>query len=124
MEQLLAHLVGDYLLQSSHMAEHKIHSWPVALLHALVYSLPFVLLTQSPAALLMIFGTHAVIDRYRLAHYLAMLKNIAGEPWRWRDFITPTGHAQDMPAWMAVWLVIITDNAMHLLINYFAIKYL
>ncbi len=53
-----------------------------------------------------------------------MLKNMAGEPLRWRDFITHTGHAQDMQAWMTVWLVIVTDNTLHLLINYFAIKYL
>ena len=124
MEQLLAHLVGDYLLQSSHMAEHKVRSWLVAIFHAFVYSLPFLFLTHSPAALLVIFGTHAVIDHYRLAHYLSMLKNMAGAPSRWRDFITHTGHAQDMPVWMSVWLVIITDNTMHLLINYFAIKYL
>ena len=124
MEQLLAHLVGDYLLQTSHMAKNKIHSWPVAILHAFVYSLPFLFLTQSPAALAMIFGSHAIIDRYRLAHYLAMAKNMAGNPKRWREFNTGTGHEDSMPAWMSVWLVIITDNTMHLLINYFSIKYL
>ena len=124
MEQLLAHLVGDYLLQTSHMAKNKIYSWPVAILHAFVYSLPFLFLTQSPAALAMIFGSHAIIDRYRLAHYLAMAKNMAGNPKRWRQFNTDTGHEDSMPAWMSVWLVIITDNTMHLLINYFSIKYL
>ena len=124
MEQLIAHLFGDYVLQTSHMAENKVHSWPVAILHAVVYTLPFVFLTQSPAALAVICSTHAVIDRYRLAHYLAMAKNMAGDPKRWREFVTYTGHEEGMPAWMSVWLVIITDNTMHLLINYFSIKYL
>ncbi|MFQ5935937.1 MAG: DUF3307 domain-containing protein [Acidiferrobacterales bacterium] len=124
MEQLLAHLVGDYILQTSYMAERKVRSWPVALLHAIVYTLPFTFITLSPAALAVICLSHAVIDRYRLAHYVAMAKNMAGDPKNWRDYVTYTGYAEGTPAWMAVWLVIITDNTIHLLVNYFAIKYL
>jgi hypothetical protein len=124
MEQLLAHLVGDYVLQTSHMAEHKTRCWPVAAVHAVSYCLPFLFITLSLPALAVIGGTHAVIDRYRLAHYVAMAKNMAGDPGRWRDYITHTGYATETPAWLSVWLVIITDNTLHLLINYFAIKYL
>jgi hypothetical protein len=124
MEQLLAHLVGDYILQTSHMAENKVRSMPVAVLHALVYTLPFTLLTSSLPALAVIAGTHAVIDRYRLAHYVAMAKNIAGDPVHWREYLTYTGFSDNTPIWMSVWLVIITDNTMHLIVNYFAIKYL
>ena len=124
MEQLLAHLVGDYVLQTSHMAENKVRSMPIALLHALIYTLPFLFITTSPAALAVIAGTHAVIDRYRLAHYLAMAKNAAGDPVHWREYLTHTGFSDKTPIWMSVWLVIITDNTMHLVINYFAIKYL
>ncbi len=124
MEQLLAHLVGDYILQTSHMAEQKIRSWPVALLHAVVYTLPFTFITLSPWALAVICGTHAVIDRYRLAHYVAMVKNMAGDVKNWRDYVTYTGYAETTPVWLSVWLVIVTDNTMHLLVNYFAIKYL
>jgi hypothetical protein len=124
MEQLLAHLVGDYVLQTSYMAEHKIRSWPVAAWHAATYVLPFLFITRSLPALAVIAGTHAVIDRYRLAHYVAMSKNMAGDPGRWRDYLTHTGYSTETPAWLAVWLVIITDNTLHLLINYFAIKYL
>jgi Protein of unknown function (DUF3307) len=124
MEQLLAHLVGDYILQTSHMAEQKVRSWAVALLHALVYTLPFTFITLSPWALAVICFTHALIDRYRLAHYVAMAKNIAGDPGHWRDYVTHSGYAASTPAWMAAWLVIITDNTMHLLTNYFAISYL
>src|SRR5216684_3352488 len=124
MEQLLAHLVGDYILQTSHMAEHKIRSWPVAMVHAVSYTLPFLFITLSIPALTEIAGTHAVIDRYRLAHYVAMAKNMAGNPSRWRDYATYTGYSAETPAWLSVWLVIITDNTLHLLINYFAMKYL
>ena len=124
MEQLLAHLVGDYVLQTSHMAENKIRSWAVALFHAVTYTLPFLLITRSPTALAVICGSHAVIDRDRLAHYVAMAKNIAGHPTRWREYVTYTGYREDLPPWMSVWLVIVTDNTMHLVANYFAIKYL
>lgn len=124
MEQLIAHLVGDYVLQTSHMAEHKVRSWPIAALHAFVYSIPFLFLTQSPAALAIIFSTHAVIDRYRLAHYVAMAKNMVGDPKNWRQYNTYTGFSEQTPDWMSVWLVIITDNTMHLIINYFSIQYL
>jgi hypothetical protein len=124
LEQLLAHLVGDYILQTSHMAENKIRNMWIAILHAFVYSLPFLLITQSPAALATIFGTHAVIDRYRLAAQVARIKNMAGDPAHWRNYLTYTGYADNTPPWLSTWLVIITDNSMHLLVNYFAIKYL
>ena len=124
MEQLLAHLVGDYVLQTSHMAEHKVRSWWIALWHAFTYTLPFLFLTTSPAALAVIGGSHAVIDRYRLARYVTMGKNMLGEPRRWREFRTHTGYAEELPHWLSVWLLIITDNTIHLVINYFALKYL
>jgi len=124
MEQLIAHLLGDYVFQTSHMAENKVHSWPIAILHAFVYTIPFAFLTQSPLALAVIFSTHAVIDRYRLAHYVVMAKNMVGDPKNWRQFRTYTGFADNTPAYMSVWLVIITDNTMHIIINYLSIKYL
>lgn len=124
MEQLLAHLVGDYLLQTTYMAEQKIRSWPVAMLHAIVYTLPFTFITLSPWALAVICFTHALIDRYRLAHYVSRVRNMVGDPKNWRVYATDTGYPETTPAWMAVWLVIITDNTLHLLTNYLAIKYL
>jgi len=124
MEQLLAHLTGDYLLQSSHMALHKTRRWSVALLHATLYTLPFLLITLSPSALAVIGGTHAVIDRYRLAWYVSMARNMAGDPIHWHRYRTATGYDKSTPRWMSTWLVIIVDNTMHLLINFFSIQYL
>ena len=71
----LAHLVGDYLLQSHWMATEKTKRWWPAAAHALTYGLPFLLITQSPLALAVIVGTHAVIDRYRLARHVVWAKN-------------------------------------------------
>src|SRR5690606_27250565 len=65
--QLLAHLVGDYVLQNHWMAALKSSDKRVAAVHALFYGLPFLLLVSSPAQWLVIVMTHAAIDHYRLA---------------------------------------------------------
>lgn len=45
--------------------------------------------------------THALIDRYRLAHYVAIAKNIAGDPDHWRHYLTHPGCPASTPPWMA-----------------------
>lgn len=66
MPELLAHLVGDYVLQSHVMATRKTSSWLWACIHAAFYGLPFLLLASWPAWLVIV-GTHAVIDRLGIA---------------------------------------------------------
>ena len=131
MEQLLLHLIGDYLTQSHWMATQKTsRSWP-ALCHVLVYSLPFLLIGSLPAVLV-ICATHFFMDRFRLARYIILVKNrILGpydlydpsEPLRWEN-CKGTGYLADTPAWLAVWLMIIADNTIHLCVNYAALKWL
>lgn len=88
MIQILCHLWGDYILQSDWIAQNKTkRNWP-ALVHALTYSLCFVPLIwfhgRIPLAAWVcwgwIFGTHFLIDRYRLARYVVWAKNWLG-PW-------------------------------------------
>lgn len=125
-EVLVAHGVGDYLLQSHWMATEKTKRWLPAVLHAVTYALPFLLLTHSPPALLVIAGTHAVIDRYRLARHLIWAKNqLAPRSHRptWGD-ASATGYPSATPAWLAVWLMILADNLVHILINVVAIRWL
>jgi len=45
------------------------------LLHVCLYTLPFLLLTHSWKALLVIAGTHFIIDRFGIARYLVWVKN-------------------------------------------------
>lgn len=75
---ILAHMVGDYLIQSDWMATQKLKRWWPAIAHGLTYTLPYVLVTRSPWALAIIGGTHIVIDRFRLARYVVWLKNQLG----------------------------------------------
>lgn len=93
MEQLILHLIGDYLTQSDWMAINKTKSFLPAAIHALIYSLPFFLLTglggRGFLAWLVILNTHFFIDRYRLARYVVWAKNFIG-PKRKHELIAET----------------------------------
>ena len=117
---LLLHLLGDYVLQSDWMAQEKTKAWWPAFLHALTYTIPFTLLFGFQwEPLVLIGGTHFAIDHWRLARYVCWAKNFpAPKAYRysWTECFS-TGYPQAMPAWLSVWLLIITDNAMHLALN-------
>lgn len=123
---VLAHVAGDYLLQSDWMAQEKTRRWWPAILHAVTYGIPFAFLVPSVWAWLVIVGTHAVIDRYRLARYVVWAKNqLAPANYRapWRE-CTATGYPADLPVWLTTWLLIIADNSLHVGINLLAVSYL
>lgn len=138
--QLIAHLVGDYIIQSHWMATQKTKNSLAAAIHAVTYALPFLFLTQSLAALAVIIGTHFLIDRYRLARYVVWAKNgpvrvefyassvrssLRLGLWRLRlKPVTATGFPEGTPDWLAVWLLIIVDNILHILINGLALAHL
>lgn len=123
-DQLVLHVVGDYFIQSDWMAAHKTNRSIATLAHVLTYTLPFLLLTQSPWALLFIGGTHFIIDRWRLARHVCWAKNW---PWPgcrpWAE-CAKTGYPDDRPAWLATWLMIIVDNLMHVTLNGAALRWM
>lgn len=124
---ILAHFVGDYILQSHWMAVEKVKRWWPAIVHGAIYTLPFLFVTQSPWALLVIGGTHAIIDRYRLAKYLVWAKNQIGP----KDF-RPTfeeamgngGYSASTPVWLSSFLLFVADNTLHFAINAAAVVWL
>ena len=123
-DQLLAHAVGDYLIQSDWMATEKTKRSVAAAAHAVTYALPFLFLTQSVAALAFIVVTHFAIDRWRLARFVCWAKNAIGGSYApWSECVA-TGYYRDRPAWLAVWLLIIADNTLHVLCNAAAIAWL
>jgi hypothetical protein len=127
IEQLVAHGVGDYVLQSDWMAAEKTRRSLATLVHVLLYTACFLPLTQSPAALLAIGGSHFVIDRWRLARHVGWLKNHLAPrsawPGSWQS-CSQTGYAADKPPFMAVWLMIIVDQVMHITCNAAALRLL
>ena len=126
MNQLILHLVGDYLLQSGWMAANKAKCHLAAFVHALVYSLPFLLLRPSLNAWLVILITHYFIDRYSLAKHVAKIKNYLApcKHWPRNGDLSHFGYCKRTPDFLAMWLLIITDNTLHLMINYLALKFL
>lgn len=116
------------------MAQNKVKAWVPAIIHATLYMLPFLLLGPSWAAAAVMWGTHLLIDRFRLARYWVEFYGVGNTgtfwmvmkhdrtPWEpgWED-LPPKDRAPD---WLAVWLLIIVDNTMHLTINFLALAYL
>lgn len=122
--QLVCHAVGDYVLQTHHQVVNKGKSSLVCAIHALTYTLPFLLITTSWAALAVIASSHFVIDRWRLARYICWAKNqFAPASHRYR-LETPSGYPADVPVWLSTWLLFITDNIVHIVCNALAIWYL
>lgn len=121
---IVCHLFGDYVLQSHFMATEKTKRSAPALAHVIAYTLPFIFLTRSPWALVFIGGTHFVIDRWRLARYVCWAKNFLSPRVWWHPWgdCSGTGYAKDQPAWLAVWLMIIADQGLHLLCNGIALS--
>jgi hypothetical protein len=115
------------------MATEKTKHFLPAAIHSILYSCCFLVLGPSVAAFVAILLTHFLIDRYRLARYVVWVKNFMAplrpEPDNgstnptWKD-CKATGYSPDTPAWLAVWLLIIADNTMHLAINYAALIWL
>ncbi|MEU4820246.1 hypothetical protein AB0H37_00050 [Actinomadura sp. NPDC023710] len=52
------------------MAVKKVERWWPAIAHGMCYALPFLLITRSVWALLIVGGTHAVLDHYQAAKYV------------------------------------------------------
>jgi hypothetical protein len=116
-DQIVAHLVGDYILQSHWMAQNKGKSSLAAAIHAITYTAPFLFITWAPVALAIILVSHFFIDRFSLARFVVWAKNGMRGP------VTATGYADDVPAWLSVWLLIIADNTIHIICNGLAIYY-
>jgi len=115
MSQLIAHLIGDYVLQNHWMANNKTKAWLPAILHVLLYGIPFLVLGANFWQWLIIVSTHLIIDHYRLAQYWVDFWGTGKPGWLSKQFGSPT---PDAPPFLSVWLLIIVDNTMHLTINY------
>src|ERR1051326_690388 len=141
MDQLLCHLVGDYWLQGDYVALNKSKNTLVCAIHCLLYTLPFLLITQSKLVLAAIFISHFFIDRFYLARYLIWVKNHLAPGFRYPPWglCDRTGHydAHDLeptlrvlsygeprPFYISVWLMIICVNSLHVLCNYAALRWL
>jgi hypothetical protein len=146
MEQLIVHGLADYVFaQSDWMALHKNKRTIPCLVHVLLYTAMFLFLTTNWKALLVIGGTHFIIDRFPIiVKRVIWLKNHMNPKLNYPDFAycDTTGYYDDSPYnslkpssdevmdWgkprlfnVTIWLYIITDNLFHLFFNYLALTY-
>lgn len=119
------------------------------LVHVLIYTACFLILTTSWKALLVIGATHFLIDHWHTPlKRLIWLKNHIGPTMKYPpyEYCNSTGYYDDSPyntqkpiegfrteerMWgkprhffITIWLYIATDNLLHLTINYLALTYL
>lgn len=100
MEQIICHLIGDYLLQNSWMALNKTKSLIAAICHCVAYTLPFAFLTQCPLKLFAIFFGHLIVDHTNIVKQASD---------------AAMGDAQEYQKWT---IGIVRDNTVHLIFNY------
>lgn len=134
--QFLCHMFSDYWLQNDWMATNKKKHWFPAIIHGIVYTIPFILLTRSILALSIICISHVIIDHTNIINWLNQLKNFNFKPFA-MGYFKPIGSGilqkssivlkdgyGDRPLFIRVWLLIIQDNILHLIINYLCLRYL
>jgi len=140
---LLCHFFGDYIAQTDWMAMNKGRKSWNCLVHVLIYTSCFLLLTTSWKALLFIGVTHFILDRWHV-----ILKRMI---W-WRNhfptgkyppfkYCNTTGYYDDSPYntytsgyaegygtprlfFITMWLYIVQDNLLHLICNLIALTLL
>jgi len=94
---ILAHLIGDYLLQNDWMAGNKKKNSWICLVHIITYMIPFLLTDLNWLQLLLIAAQHYIQDR---THFVAWFCRVTNK--FQMDFNKFWGH-------------VIVDNVIHIL---------
>ena len=107
MEFLLAHLVGDFIIQTDWMANGKKRKSLICMIHVITYLLPFFFLQFLWWQLVLIGIQHFIQDRWGFVVW----------------FMNKAGHKKFASSPMSPWSIIVTDNIFHLVWIYFVINY-
>lgn len=100
MNWLIAHLIGDYIIQNDWMAQNKKKATLPCLVHVALYTLSVTVFTWWPWwALAIVAVTHFLQDRTSVVNW-------------WMRLIGQSGFEKHL----APWSVIVVDNTWHLLI--------
>lgn len=148
MLQLICHLIGDFWLQSDWCAINKSKlGWEgffACLVHVIIYTSCFLILTTSWKALLLIGISHFILDRFPIiVKRMIWWKNHFPNGQPPFEYCNTTGYYDDSPynkrvphtlhqkMWgkprpffITIWLYIISDNTLHLIFNYVALMLL
>jgi len=132
MEQLLLHLVGDYIIQNDNVGirkkEKSLTGLFYCIFHSITYALIFLLITTWEGVVL-IGISHFLIDRWNIVAYFTAFKNNVykkihkNNKIKKRLDLSNFGYIKERPFSITIWLYIIHDNIFHLLFNYIIIWY-
>lgn len=109
MNWILAHFIGDFLLQSDWMARNKKSSYWVCTIHVSVYIFPFFLTELTLFQILLIYIQHWVQDKTKfIGWYCKKMGIFQGEL---KQDVLPWGH-------------FVVDQIFHFIWMYFVIYYI
>jgi fatty acid desaturase len=122
MNWLIAHLVGDYILQIDWMAENKKkNTWKGFLCcfaHVFVYTAIIFLFTGWPCyALAITFVTHFALDKTMFVGWFCKVIGRGKFVSQYNRYPCATAKTQPNPFWPWSWVAV--DNSFHLTILYF-----
>jgi hypothetical protein len=106
MNWIIAHLIGDYILQNDWMATGKKQKSWICAVHVLTYLVPFLFCDFKIWQIALIGIQHFAQDR---TNFIVWFMNIKGQA----KFASPP---------MAPWSIILTDNIIHILWIYVIIN--
>lgn len=106
-ELMLAHLVGDYILQNDWMAKNKKNSPFVCAVHTLMYSIPFIFLGSLTA----------------VQFFLIMFQHYVQDSSTFVSWFMKTKGSTEFHDNMGPWSIILTDNILHILWIYLVVTY-
>lgn len=111
-ELLLAHLIGDFLLQNDYLASGKKTSSGICTVHVMFYLVPFMSLLSIGLLFLSLYQGLLFLSLVGLQHWLQDRWSVI--PW----FMRLARQHNFAKAPMAPWSVIVVDNTWHLLFIY------
>lgn len=104
---ILAHLIGDFIIQNDWMAIGKKKKNWICAIHVITYMLPFLLTTLNPLQLILIAIQHYIQDRTNIIKWFC---SITGKFKAEKDLALPWGH-------------FIVDNVVHIVWMWIVVKY-
>jgi len=117
-DQIVAHLVGDYLAQHSKIQDAiSRRPFRARLLSAHLYVIPILFITNNIFAIALIVGLRASIDGYTIARWAVWLRRAMSSPFN-PPKMTITGFDENTtPIIAALWFLIIINNVINIIFN-------
>ena len=123
---LFGHIIGDYFLQNRLMSTTKnkddFKGYVACTIHCLIYTLSICIFTGAwnPLFILLVFGSHFVIDKFSLADvWLKLIRGRSIKYYLEDDNIDITEKHLIMRGSFTGIVYVVVDNTMHLLIMYY-----